>query len=80
VLALVLAQGARPALGGIAIGVIGALSSSRALAGLLYQVEANDPATLIGVSVLLAAVATVAGALPAYRASRVDPISALRCE
>jgi putative ABC transport system permease protein len=47
---------------------------------LLFNVSANDPATLAGVALCLAVVATVAGYIPARRAMRVDPLVALRCE
>jgi len=63
---------------GVALGVIGALATTRVLSSLLFEIRPNDPATLIGVAVLLAAVATVAGMMPARRASRVDPLVALR--
>ncbi|HJS58651.1 MAG TPA: hypothetical protein VKA01_11165, partial [Vicinamibacteria bacterium] len=65
---------------GIAVGLGLALASSRALQGLLYGVESSDPATLAAMVLLLAAAALLASALPARRAMRVDPISALRYE
>lgn len=63
---------------GVALGVIGALATTRVLESLLFEIRPNDPTTFIGVAVLLAAVAIVAGAAPARRASRVDPLVALR--
>jgi len=63
---------------GVAVGVIGALATTRVLASLLFEIRPNDPATFISVAVLLATVAIVAGMAPARRASRVDPLVALR--
>ncbi|MEE8525471.1 MAG: ABC transporter permease, partial [Thermoanaerobaculia bacterium] len=77
---LVLAQGMRLVATGITIGVLAALAFSRVLEGLLYGVAPNDPATIVAVVVLLAAVALIANLLPARRAARVDPVVALRHE
>jgi ABC-type antimicrobial peptide transport system permease subunit len=77
---LVLTAGARLALYGLGLGVLGALAVSRVLAVLLYGVTPGDPATLAGVAVLLGVVALVASYLPARRASRVDPMTALRAD
>ena len=63
---------------GVALGIAGALATTRVLSSLLFEVTPNDPATFIGVAVLLAAVAIAAGLVPARRASRVDPLVALR--
>ena len=63
---------------GMAFGVIGALATTRVLSSLLFEIRPNDPATFITVAVLLAAVAIMAGMVPARRASRVDPLVALR--
>ncbi len=79
-LRLVVADALRLVAGGIAIGLGLALASSRALHGLLYGVQPNDPGTLAAMVLLLAAAALLASALPARRAMRVDPISALRYE
>jgi putative ABC transport system permease protein len=65
---------------GITIGIGGALAATRALRSLLYGVSASDPATFLGVCVLLLAVAMLAGYLPARRATRIDPTIALRYE
>jgi hypothetical protein len=65
---------------GLALGLAGALGASRFIANLLYGVSAQDPLTLAAVSILLAAVAAVAGWIPARRATRVDPMVALRYE
>jgi predicted permease len=65
---------------GIALGVVGALAMTQALAALLYGVSPTDPATLVGAAALLLLVAVVASWLPARRAARVDPVQALRVE
>lgn len=80
VLQLVLSHGAWLAGSGIAIGLFGAFALSRVVAGMLYNVKASDPATLLSVSLLLAAVALVACYIPARRATRLDPIITLREE
>ncbi len=63
---------------GVVLGVVGALATTRVLSSLLFDIRPNDPATFVSVAVLLAAVAIVAGMMPARRASRVDPLVALR--
>jgi ABC-type antimicrobial peptide transport system permease subunit len=75
---LVLKQGLGAVLLGIVIGFAGALASTRLLAGLVYGVSTTDPATFVAVSLMLAFISTLAIALPARRASRVDPVIALR--
>ena len=65
---------------GIALGLAGAWAVSRALGSLLYGVKATDPLTFVGTAALLTAVATLATWIPARRASRVDPVEALRAE
>jgi putative ABC transport system permease protein len=65
---------------GMVAGLAGSLGLSRLLSGFLYQVSATSPLTLAGVSVLLACVALLACGLPAWRAARVEPMSALRYE
>jgi len=65
---------------GVAVGLAGSLALARVISSLLYDVSATDPMILSGVSVLLTFVAALAGFFPARRASRVDPIVALRCE
>ena len=80
VVRVVVAQGARLVLVGIVLGLAVALPASRALAALLYEVRATDPTTFLGVPALLAAVALLASAVPAFAAARVDPQVALRAE
>jgi len=80
VLRLVLVQGTRLTLLGVAVGVLAALAFSRLLATLLFGVSATDPLTFAGVSALLAFVALLACFIPARSATRVDPIVALRHE
>lgn len=65
---------------GLALGVAGAWALTRLIASGLYQVEAADPATFAGVALLLGAVALLACLIPARRATRIDPMAALRCE
>jgi predicted permease len=78
VLKMVISQGIKLALIGVAIGLVGALGLTRFLSGLLFGVEPGDPATLVAVSALLMAVAFIASYLPARQAARVDPMVALR--
>ena len=78
ILRLVLRQGLGLALGGIAMGLAASLALTRLLSTLLYHVSTTDPATFVGSALLFAAVATLASYLPARRATRVDPMVALR--
>ena len=80
VLRLVIGHGMKLALAGVAIGLAGALAIGQGLAALLFQVTPTDPLTLFGVVLVLTAVAFLACYLPARRASRIDPMVALRCE
>jgi predicted permease len=80
VLGMILGEGAILAAVGIAIGLGGALALTRLLAGLLFAVKPNDPATFAAVSLVLALVSVCAGLLPAWRATRIDPLTALRWE
>ena len=80
VLRLVVGQGMRLALTGVALGTVGALLATRLLTRLLYGVSPTDPATFVGIALLLAGVAFLASWLPARRAVRTDPTLALREE
>ncbi|MGB7187411.1 MAG: ABC transporter permease [Candidatus Acidiferrales bacterium] len=80
VLRLVVGQGIMLAIVGAVVGIGVALGVTRYLNSMLYDVHANDPATMIGVAVLLALVALAACYIPARRATRVDPMVALRYE
>ena len=80
VLRLILGQGARLIGIGVAIGIIGGVWAARALTSLLFGVKSTDLPTFVGVSVLLAGLALVACAVPALRATRVDPLVVLRSE
>ena len=80
VLRLVVGQGMRPVALGIVAGLAGALVTGRLLDTLLYGVSARDPLTLAVVPALLAAIGALATYLPGRRATRVDPLAALRHE
>jgi len=80
IVALVVRDGAGWTIAGLAVGAAGARLLTRFIESLLFHVKPNDPATVIGVAVLLSAVAFVATVLPALRAVRVDPMLALRTE
>jgi putative ABC transport system permease protein len=78
ILAMVLRQGLTLAAAGVAIGIIASLAAGRALSSFLFGVHPADPATLLGMSGFTIAVALAAIFLPARRASRIDPMQALR--
>ncbi|MBI3263881.1 MAG: ABC transporter permease [Acidobacteria bacterium] len=78
VLRMVLVQALRLVSVGLVLGLIGALAVSRLVVRLLFGVSATDPTTFVGVALVLVIVAAVASYIPAFRASRVDPLKALR--
>ena len=77
---MIVGQGLRLALIGVAIGIAGALALTRFLSSLLYGVRPTDPLTFIAVSQVLIVVALAACYIPARRAAKVDPMVALRHE
>jgi ABC-type antimicrobial peptide transport system permease subunit len=77
---MVVSQGMGLALAGIAIGLAAALGLTRFIANFLFGVKAWDPLVFILTPVLLGVVAFIAVWLPALRATRIDPVNALRCE
>jgi putative ABC transport system permease protein len=80
IIALVLKTGARPVVGGLVVGVAGALALTGLLKSLLFGIGPRDPLTFVVVPCLLAAVALIAAYLPARRAAHLDPMDALRAE
>ena len=76
----IVVQTLRMAAVGMIVGVIGAWLLARSLNGLLFGVTAADPVTFAGMLITLAVIATLAGYVPARRASRIDPVVALRSE
>ena len=80
VLKLIVGQGFKLTLIGVGMGIVGALMLTRFVSSLLYGVRPSDPATFLAVSLLLAGVALLASYIPARRATKVDPMVALRCE
>jgi predicted permease len=80
VLRQVVLEGMKPTLLGVAVGIVGALALGKVVASLVYQVKPSDPLTFASVVALLGMIALLACLIPAYRASRVDPIIALRNE
>jgi putative ABC transport system permease protein len=80
VVAMIVKQGLRTVFIGVAIGLVGSLALTRAMQSLLFGVTATDPLTFAAVILLLVAVAVLACYIPARRASKVDPVVALRSE
>jgi putative ABC transport system permease protein len=80
VMRLVLGHGMKMALAGVSLGLIVALGLTRLISKMLYGVSATDPATFVAITVLLITVALLACLIPAWRATQVDPLVALRNE
>jgi len=80
VMSVVMKQGMTLAVAGVTIGLAASLALTRLMSGLLFGVEATDAATLVEIALLLAVVALLACFIPARRATRVDPVTALRAE
>ena len=80
ILRLILGQGTKLALIGVATGIAAALGLSHFLSSLLYGVKPTDPLTFLGVTIVLVIVVLLASYIPARRAMRVDPVIALRYE
>jgi putative ABC transport system permease protein len=79
-LSAVLLDGIRPALLGLFIGLAGAAFAAGLIKSMLYQTEPLDPVVFAGVAAILLAVASIACIVPAWRASHLDPMQALRTE
>jgi putative ABC transport system permease protein len=80
VLRLIVSQGMRPVIIGLAIGIVSAFALGRLLTSQLYEVSAHNPALLTASTILLATIALIACLVPARRAAHVDPIQALRAQ
>jgi len=77
---MIVLQGLRPAVAGLVLGLAASLAAGRLVASLVYGVDASDLATLGAAAVIMLTAAGLAAFLPARRAARLDPISALRTE
>jgi putative ABC transport system permease protein len=80
VLKLTVGQGLKLVVIGVGCGLVGAFMLTRLMSSLLFGVGATDPATFIGISLILISVALLASYIPARRATKVDPLTALRYE
>jgi ABC-type antimicrobial peptide transport system permease subunit len=80
VLRMVVVEGMKPVFLGVALGIAGAFALGRVLTSLIYAVKPSDPITFFSAAALLALISLCACMIPAYRATRVDPMAALRYE
>jgi putative ABC transport system permease protein len=80
VLRMMIADGIKPVLAGLALGILSVFGVSKALASLVYAVSASDPATLAGVTLIFGCVSLAALYFPARRATRIDPLVILRTD
>jgi predicted lysophospholipase L1 biosynthesis ABC-type transport system permease subunit len=80
VVRLIVGQGMAPTIVGVIFGIVGAFALTRTMASMLFGITATDPVTFGGVALLLATVAAIASYIPARRAMRVNPVTALRYE
>jgi ABC-type antimicrobial peptide transport system permease subunit len=80
VLKMIVRQGLRLTLIGMGIGLAGSFAATRVLSSLLYGIRPTDPATFAAVSLFMVGVAVLAAYIPARRATKIDPIVALRYE
>jgi len=80
ILKMVLGQGLVTVALGIAVGLAGSLFLTRTMRSMLFEVSPNDPLTIVGITLLLVLIAMLASYIPARRATRVDPMIALRYE
>jgi putative ABC transport system permease protein len=77
---LILWQGMKPTIAGIVLGLAGSLATTRLVQTMLYDVKPSDPIVVVSVVVLLVMIALAACFVPAWRATRIDPVAALRAE
>ena len=80
ILKMVLGQGLITVAIGLAFGLVGSLLLTRTLRSMLFEISPNDPLTIVGIALLLLLIAMLASYIPARRATRVDPMIALRYE
>jgi putative ABC transport system permease protein len=77
---MIVLQGLTITFAGIIIGVVTAIMLTRLMSGLLFGVSASDPVTLVAISLLILLIALIASYVPAWRATKLDPLIALRYE